>query len=165
MLKRSLLKNRFVLSPIVAINMIIDTFLNTNLMSCYWRSTPVDGIMESGNESWAHKMPEMGGLLIRNYLVQCLYLLGNPQMPQQSCPIWRLWLNKKEWPKKSLTRWIAYIWETIMRNSKSDSLSSPLKKFPVISDILITMCVFIQGEAKVTVLERSTRNRCWSSIF
>lgn len=39
-----------------------------------------------------------------------------------------------------------------MKNSKSDSLSSLLKKFPVISDSLITMCVFIEGEAKVTAL-------------
>lgn len=52
-------------------------------------------------------------------------------------------------------------WQTsegpLARNSRNDLLSSPLKKTPVIFDSLITMGVFIQGEAKVTVQERTTR--------
>jgi hypothetical protein len=44
-----------------------------------------------------------------------------------------------------------------VRNSRSDSLSSLQRKALTMFDSLITICIFIQDEAKVTVKERATR--------
>lgn len=49
------------------------------------------------------------------------------------------------------------LWGPSGRHSKSDSLSLPVKKSPVISDSLITMHVFIQAEAKDTIQEGTSR--------
>lgn len=38
--------------------------------------------METGSEIWTHKMPELGEVLVRDHLVQTLYSIENPEMPQ-----------------------------------------------------------------------------------